>query len=197
VEQYRAYTIDQGRKRIREIEEAVLTPAVLRIEAEDRGRRLVGFRHRLKTAERLAAKVGHHLRASPDISFEEAFRKVKDAVRYTFCYPDRSYADGVHADCARLRGAGFEPVDLRNSWGTDEYPGINSRWRVTGTGQLFEVQFHTEASYGHRQATHDAYEKLCDRATLKRERDTLADSRRRMGAMVPVPPGAEGIPGYE
>jgi hypothetical protein len=40
---YRAYAIDQGCDRVREIEETVITPAMRRIEAEDPGRALVGL----------------------------------------------------------------------------------------------------------------------------------------------------------
>lgn len=163
---YRSYAFGLGCKRLREVEAGVLTPTLLRIEAADPERRLVGLEHRLMTAERLLAKVERHLRADPDSSFEEAFSQVTDAIRYTFCYPEESYTDGVATDCDRLRAAGFEPVDLRNSWGTRECPGISSRWRVAGTDQLFEVQFHTEASW---QAP---------------------------ASEVAVPPGAADIPGY-
>ena len=40
---YRAYTIDQGCAEVEKIETDTVTPAMLRIEAEDSTRRLVGF----------------------------------------------------------------------------------------------------------------------------------------------------------
>jgi hypothetical protein len=42
-------------------------------------------------------------------------RLIKDAIRYTFCYPDDDYTPGVYADCQRLSEAGFEFVDRENS----------------------------------------------------------------------------------
>jgi hypothetical protein len=194
--EYRAYTIEQGSKRVHEVEEALITPAILGIEAGDPARRLVGLDYRLKGRDRLAEKVLHHLRANPDISCEEAFRKVKDAIRYTFQYPENRYADGVHADCRRLMGAGFEAVDLRNSWSDGESKGINSRWRVAGNGQLFEVQFHTRASFEARRLTHDAYERLRDPVTPKAERDALARYQREVSTRITTPPGAPDIPSY-
>jgi hypothetical protein len=61
---------------------------------------------------------------------EEAFSHVKDAIRYTLQYPTDRYAEGVLADCERLKAAGFEPIDRKNSWTAEEYKGINSRWRL-------------------------------------------------------------------
>jgi hypothetical protein len=58
-------------------------------------------------------------------------------------------------------------VDRRNSWANEEYKGINSRWRVPNTGQLFEVQFHTQVSFEAKEETHWAYEKLRDPATTR------------------------------
>jgi hypothetical protein len=169
---------------------------MLRIESEDPYRHLVGLDHRLKGEDRLSEKVESHLRASPDISYYEAFAKVKDAVRFTFKYEESRYAEGVITDCARLEEAGFKRVDLRNTWANGEYKGINSRWRVPESGQLFEVQFRTQSSFGAKQQTHQAYEKIRDPATPKSERDELMDYQGEVCARIPIPPGAPGIPNY-
>ena len=52
------------------------TPAMLRIEAEGRGRHLVGFDHRLKGKERLAEKVTTSLEEQPDLTIGDAFAMV-------------------------------------------------------------------------------------------------------------------------
>lgn len=194
--EYRRYAVEQGCARVREVEEQVVTPAMRRIEAADPERHLVGLDHRLKGEDRLTEKVESHLRANPDISYEDAFAKVKDAVRYTFEYEESRYAQGVLADCARLEEAGFERVDLRNTWVNDDYKGINSRWRAPESGQLFEVQFHTQASFDVKQETHRAYEKIRDPATSKSERDELMAYQREVSARVPIPPGTTDIPNY-
>src|SRR6202034_1938542 len=118
----------------------------------------------------------------------------KDAIRYTFEYPEEKYADGVPADVDRITAEGFELVEFRNSWGNEEYKGINSRWRVTDENQLFEVQFHTRASFEAKQETHATYERL---RTLPEDHEDVHELRgfqREVTAKVPVPPGALDIP---
>lgn len=193
---YRKHAIDEGCTRVREIEENVITPAMRRIESADPSRHLVGLDHRLKSEDRLTQKVESHLRANPDISYGDAFAKVKDAVRFTFQYSENRYAEGVLKDCGRLEEAGFKRVDLRNTWSNAEYKGINSRWRTPESGQLFEVQFHTQVSFEVKQETHRAYEKIRDPATPKSERDVLLAYQREVSARIPVPPGAMDISNY-
>ena len=191
----RAYAIDQGYARVREIEETTVTPAMRRIEAEDPDRYLAGLEHSLKGKDRLSEKVTEAM-AERSRTVDEAFATVKDAIRYTFCYPEDRYTDGVVADCERLEHEGFEPVDRRNSWDAKEYKGINGRWRVPGDGQLFEVQFHTRASLDAKEETHWAYEKLRDPATVKAEQEALSKYQRDVSAGIPIPPGAADIPDY-
>jgi hypothetical protein len=192
---YRAYAIDQGCARVERVERETVTPAMRRIEAEDPSRNLEGLEHRLKGKDRLSEKVENAM-AERNRTVDQALATVKDAIRYTYCYSDEHYADGVYADCERLESAGFERVELRNSWTQEEYKGINSRWRVPDSEQLFEVQFHTDASFEAKQETHWAYEKLRDPSTSKAEQETLSSYQCKITARIPVPPGATDIPDY-
>ncbi len=54
--EYRREAVDCGCDRVREVEETVVTPAMLRIQAEDPDRTLAGFGNRLKGKDRLAEK---------------------------------------------------------------------------------------------------------------------------------------------
>jgi hypothetical protein len=191
----RAFAIDQGYARVQEIEEKTVTPAMRRIEAEDPDRHLAGLEHRLKGKDRLNEKIAKTVNERGH-TVSEAFGLVKDAIRYTFCYPDDRYTDGVHADCTRLEHAGFERVDRENSWAKEQYKGINSRWRVPENGQLFEVQFHTPASLEAKEVTHPAYEKLRIGVPTPTEQRELEDFQKRITADVPIPPGATEIPDY-
>jgi hypothetical protein len=191
----RAHAIDQGYARVRETEEKTVTPAMRRIEAEDPDRTLVGLENRLKGKDRLAEKVAKAVNERGH-SVDEAFGLVKDAIRYTFCYPKDRYTDGVYADCARLEQAGFERVERENSWTKEQYKGINSRWRVPDNGQLFEVQFHTAASFEAKEITHPAYEKLRIGVPTRAEQRELEDFQKRITAGVPIPPGGTKIPDY-
>lgn len=192
---YRAYAIDQAYEKIREIERGTVTPAMKRIEAEDPSRHLAGLEHRLKGKDRLTEKVTEAMTERARTA-DQAIATVKDAIRYTFSYPDERYGEGVKADCARLEREGFEPIDRKNLWGAEEYKGINSRWRVPEYGQLFEVQFHTQASLDAKEDTHWAYEKLRDPATSKADQESLSGYQREMSSRIPIPPGALDIPGY-
>lgn len=195
-EVYRKYAIDQGCARVREVEENVVTPAMRRIESEDPDRHLVGLDQRLKGEDRLSEKVSRQVESQPELTHGEAFASLKDAIRYTFQYSDDRYAEGLNTDRERLTSAGFELVELRNTWNSDEYRGINSRWREPESGQLFEIQFHTGASFEAKQATHPAYEKIRDPATSPTERDEMKNFQREVTSRIPVPRGAADIPNY-
>jgi hypothetical protein len=189
---YREYAIDQGCTRVREIEEHVVTPAMRRIEAEDPNRHLVGLDHRLKGEARIEEKITHDMQKR-GVSATEAFGAVKDAIRYTFQYPDERYTHGVHADVERLKRDGFELAGFRNSWANNEYKGINSRWRVPESGQSFEVQFHTQASFEAKQETHAAYERLRTLPPDHQEVRELRAYQREVSAKIPIPPGAHEL----
>jgi hypothetical protein len=189
---YRAHAVDQGCARVREIEESNVTPAMRSIESEDPTRHLVGLEHRLKGKDRIEEKVSHDMQKRGDTA-EEAFAAIKDTIRYTFCYPDDTYSRGVRADCGRLKEAGFDLADFRNSWKHEEYKGINSRWRVPENGQLFEVQFHTQASFEAKQNTHAAYERLRTLPTNHEEVRELRAYQRAVAAKISIPPEAPDV----
>lgn len=192
---YRAYAIDQAYEKVRDIERGTVTPAMKRIEAEDPERHLVGLENSLKGKDRLAEKVADHLKSNPDLSYDQACAKVKDAIRYTFVYRDDHYPGGVQADTERLADR-FELVDLRNLWHAAEYKGINTRWCVPESRQIFEVQFHTYASFDAKQFTHGAYEKIRDPATPTDERDKLQEFQRQVTAEISVPQNVSDIRDY-
>lgn len=192
---YRAYAIDQAYERVREIERGAVTPAMKRIEAEDPDRHLAGLENSLKGKDRLAEKVTFDVQKK-GVTADQAVANVKDAIRYTFCYSEHAYTEGVYADCTRLTDNGFELVERRNSWDEEQYKGINSRWRVPANDQLFELQFHTQASLDAKEETHWAYEKLRVGVPTPTEQRELEDYQKRITARVPIPPGAQDIPDY-
>jgi hypothetical protein len=81
-------------------------------------------------------------------------------------------------------------------WPAAEYKGINTRWRVPESSQVFEVQFHTHASFEAKQFTHGAYEKIRDPATPRGERDKLQDFQCQVTADIPVPRDVSDIKDY-
>ena len=61
------------------------------------------------------------------------------------------------------------------------------------SGLLFEVQFHTRASFEAKQLTHAAYERLRNSLTPDIERDELQEFQRKVSAEIPIPPRVAGI----
>ena len=189
--------VTRGCARIREVGETVITPAMHRIEAEDPDRHLAGLDHRLKGEDRLKEKVAERLQLRPELSPSQVLSAVPDAVRFTFVYPEERYADGVRTDLTRLRAEGFELTDpVKNSWTDEQYKGINSRWRESETGQVFELQFHTRASFEAKQLTHPAYERIRNPETSDDERAELEAFQRQACEKISVPPGAAAIEDY-
>ena len=191
--------IDRGYARIREAAERSIIPGVLSVEAKDSTRRLAGFENRFKGEDRLKEKVADRIR-SKGRTPEETLTGIPDVVRYTYEYPETTYSAGVQKDLKRLEAKGFNQLECRNTWGDDQYKGINSRWREPGSGVMFEVQFHTHASLEAKELTHKAYERIRSIAgqTPEADRETaeLKEFQRRVNSMIPIPPGVAEIDDY-
>ena len=84
--------------------------------------------------------------------------RIHDGIRYTFEYDDQYYTIGTEETEAALSRSGYELITRKPSWDNPDYKGINSQWRDPDSGLLFEVQFHTHASWHAKQKTHLAYE---------------------------------------
>ena len=186
--------VERACGRIRDIGENIITPAMRAIESEDPDRHLIGLDHRLKGTERLKEKVAAALEEQPDLIPEQALSAVPDAIRFTLSYTEGQYTAAVTADFDRLTACGCELAKpIKNSWESDQYKGINSQWRESATGQLFEVQFHTQASFEAKQLSHAAYERIRNPHTSDAELPELEDFQREVCAKIPIPPGATDI----
>jgi hypothetical protein len=181
--------------RIARRERETISPMMREIESRDSSRCLVGFKHRLKDSDRIMEKTVGRIEEK-NRTPEEAVSLIPDAIRYTFEYNGKQYAQGVWEDIARLKEHGFELVKCKNFWSGEQYKGINSQWIEPGTGQRFEVQFHTRISFEAKQLTHGAYERLRSEGHDEFERMVLKAFQREVSAEVPSPPGATGIPDY-
>jgi hypothetical protein len=192
--------IDRGLTRIREVGERMIIPAVVSVEAEDPSRCLAGFDKRFKDADRLKEKVADEIRSTPGTTPTQALAVVPDAVRVTYLYNETAYTAGTRNDAERLEARGFVQVERRNTWTSDQYKGINARWREPESGVLFEVQFHTQASFEAKELTHKAYERIrsMTEETPEADRETaeLKEFQREVNAKIPIPPGATEYDDY-
>ena len=175
-----------------------LTPAMRRIEAQlEHGQLLPDTESRaLKSADGFKEKLADLILRHPDKSAEDLALEVQDGIRYTFLFAAEHYTDGTLQAHSRLKGNGFDLEARRNCWQNPEYKGINSRWRDPAHDLVFEVQFHTGASWDVSQRAHTLYEAITDPATPPQERKRLRSIYGEMSATVPAPPGSTTIPDY-
>jgi hypothetical protein len=169
-----------------------ITPAMRRIEADLEHGCLVPDTENfaLKSPDRFKEKLAKMISLEPDVAPGDLAAKIHDGIRYTFLFADPSYSAGVRTVESRLTGEGYALVWRKPSWSGEEYKGINSQWLDPDSGVLFEVQFHTPASWDAKQRTHDSYEKIGNPATRLEDRPRLREYQRQVSASVPVPPGA-------
>jgi len=187
--------VDAECDRVADRERDRISPAMRAVESQDPDRHLAGFDRRLKGRDRIKEKVCGMIKEL-NLTPAEAVSLVPDAIRYTLQYREARYIQGVREDIERLKGQGFELRKLRNSWSEEEYKGINSQWIDPGSGQRFEVQFHTRSSFEAKQLTHVAYERLRTQQADEFEKMVLKAFQRKVSAEVPVPPYAAAIPDY-
>jgi hypothetical protein len=172
--------------------EGGLTPVMRRIEAQLEHGTLVPDTEKLalKSPDRFKEKLAKMISLEPDVAPSDHATKIHDGIRYTFMFEDQFYSAGVRETENRLVGNGYKLVWRKPSWSGEEYKGINSQWRDADSDQLFEVQFHTPASWDAKQRTHDSYEKIQNPAIMPEERALLRAYQHIVAAAVPIPPGA-------
>jgi hypothetical protein len=192
--------VDRGYARIREVGERVIIPVLRAVEAEDPTRTLAGFEHCFKHADRLKEKIADQIRSTPGTTPAQALSAIPDALRFTYQYDEMAYSASVRKDVDRLEAQGFTQVEQRNTWTSDQYKGINSRWREPASGVVFEVQFHTRASLEAKELTHEAYERMRgitgQTPETDREIEELRDFQRHVNAKIPIPPGVTEYEDY-
>jgi hypothetical protein len=175
-----------------------LTPAMRRIDAQlGQGHLLPDTESRaLKPPDSFRQKLADLILRHPDKSAEELALEVPDGIRYAFIFEPQHYAEATLQAHSRLKGNGFDLEARRNCWQGPEYKGVNSRWRDPAHDLVFEVQFHTAASWDLAERAHPLYEAIRDPATPAAERERLRAIYAEMSAAVPAPPGCTAIPDF-
>ncbi len=180
-----------------------ITPGMRRAESQlDHGSLAPDTeKYALKTPDRFKEKLARRLADRPDKSAEEVAAGIHDGIRYTFIFPDRCYTEDTAKLEDKLGEQGYQLIERLPKWGEEEYKGINTRWKDHESGQLFEIQYHTQGSWEAKQQTHDVYEtltqKLNDPDALPAEIKKLRTYQREVTAAVPVPEGALEIEPYK
>lgn len=179
--------------------ETGISPVMRRIEAELEHGTLVPDTEKfaLKSPDRFKEKLAKLIERRPDESAGDLAAGIHDGIRYTFIFDEGSYTDGVRTACAAITQQKCELDRLANRWAGEDYKGINTRWCHTQSGQLFEVQFHTQQSWEAKQATHDTYEKIEDPATGVGEVEQLREYQNGIVRSVRLPDRCQEIVDYK
>jgi hypothetical protein len=175
-----------------------LTPAMRQIEGQLAHGHLVQDTEKfaLKDPDRFKEKLADDIARNPDKSCYELANEIHDSIRYTFIFSYEAYSDAMLDAQGRIEATGYELEVRRNSWSSEEYKGINSRWLDPASGKRFEIQFHTQESWDAKQQTHKAYEKIKDPRTPSAEVRILHEHQKQISQAVEIPFGARDIPEY-
>ncbi|MFD9563096.1 ATP nucleotide 3'-pyrophosphokinase [Streptomyces sp. NPDC059994] len=180
--------IDRAKKAERSISPQVRAAALLS------GAELIGFDHRLKSADSLKRKVATSLLEHPGRHVNDALAGISDSVRYTLQWPEGHYTEGVTIAASVLSTWRNDNTKWSNTWGRAKgYKAINSAWRAPRSEHLFEVQFHTPASKYAQEATHKLYEEQRLPGTTPERAVELQAQQDAIFAAVPVPAGADRL----
>jgi hypothetical protein len=162
---------------------------------DSHGAEPAGWENRLKAPDSLKRKLATELGDDPELEVDpvDAMLEIHDTIRYTAAFDDAEFADGAAAMAESLKGQGFEELRFRNTFGEPGYQGINTNWRDPQTGHVFELQFHTRASFDAKTATHPLYEEMRLPSTSPERAAELQQLQDEIFDAVPWPPGAAGV----
>jgi hypothetical protein len=155
-------------------------------------------KHALKESDRFKEKLAKLTSNLPGGDVAEIVSKINDGVRYTYICEEEHYKSGVEEVCASLTYTGFELYERKNAWvdETKSYQGVNSSWMDHQSGQLFEVQIHTPASWQAKQESHPAYEIIDSLNSTAEERAEAVKIQGSIFREVPIPPAVRDISSY-
>ncbi|HXP54157.1 MAG TPA: hypothetical protein VN847_04345 [Streptosporangiaceae bacterium] len=175
-----------------------LTPALRRVEAQlDHGTLIPDTeKFALKSPDRFKEKLAKMIERRPDATVSELAEEIHDGIRYTFIFDPAQYTDQTQRACSSLTGDGYELIRRANRWGGEEYKGVNTRWSDPHSGQSFEIQFHTPASWEAKQLTHESYEKIENPETPVGQVEALRTYQRAITSSLEIPGRWEEIRDY-
>ena len=157
---------------------------------------LVGLNKKLKEPDSFKRKLAEEVKdenADANRAFD-VMSNMKDTVRYTLRFDDADYAAGVRRTLDDVRKQGLEEVKMRNSWNEVGYQGINTSWRDPATGQVFEIQLHTDASqWAATTGTHHWYDEERLSSTPEDRKLELKSLQDQVFARVPRPANADSF----
>ena len=168
---------------------------LLRGEAASHNGEMPGLEHRLKTLDSLLDKMTR--KGLDPRSLTEPFRKIKDVLRYTLAFPEPDWANTVQGALWAIQGRGFAIIEEENTWAPgDSYSGLQYNLQAPGSDLVFELQFHTTASFTlKQQVLHKMYEEFRNPSTPLARRQHLWDEMSKHWDNIPIPDHARDFAG--
>lgn len=161
----------------------------------EKGCRLAGTEHKLKTEQSLARKLEAKAttRVTRDGVDADAAVKLEaaaanDVLRYTMVAPVKSYRQVE----TRVRDALSKQYKIVNNWdawkdpNAKTYKGLNMGFR-TSSGLIFEFQLHTDSSFAMKQSIHEEYEEARESGTAAERKKALENYMEAKWKGVAVP----------
>ena len=165
--------------------EPALTALLGRI-LDDHGQgSLRGLDFRLKALDSATRKFATRL--ATGMSATHALVGLNDLVRFSVVAGDDQLAGTAAAVMLALQRGGCRNTRFTNRFVAESgYRGLNTNWQ-TRAGVVFEVQFHTPASYAATVSTHRLYERLRGAGLSTEVRQNLQQASDQVYARVSVP----------
>lgn len=165
--------------------EPALTAMLGRILDDHGHGSLEGLDCRLKALDSASRKFSSLL--TRGLSATQALGGLNDLVRFSVVVGDDHLAGTAVAVMAALQRRGCTNTKFANRFAAEDgYRGLNTNWR-TRVGVVFEVQFHTPASYAATVCTHQLYERLRGHGLSAEVRQNLQQASDEVYAQVRVP----------
>jgi len=118
-------------------------------ETNPKNSKMVGLKNSIKTINSIQTKIERGFLLS----------EINDILRYTILLDENNYRTDVLTVENAMLNRGLKLIEKRDWWKTEKltgYQGINENWKIENI--IFEVQFHTQKSYGIKSENHTAYE---------------------------------------
>lgn len=152
--------------------------------------KMYGLDFRMKQPTSLAGKIGDDAKVG-GISFEDAGKDIKDAVRYTMILNEDGFVNSYNKIRNSLEAKGYKEVRLKNFYqmyqdGEAQQKAIQCVYQ-TKDGYVFELQFHTSNSQGAKELNHPLYEEWRNASTSQKRKDELDNQMKNIGKNVRNP----------
>lgn len=163
--------------------------------AEKISAEMVSLENRFKSEESLTRKMIDAAKINSQ-SYKDISDTINDVLRYTFILSFENYTDSFQKTIEMLWKVGYYIPEKRiwNAWKTagkrfdKGYRGINITV-ISSQNQKFELQFHTEESFGLKTKTHFLYKKLRNKKFSRKHKSVIIGKLREFAKDVKRPKG--------